>query len=152
MFFASWRNVSKSHGPHGQTSSRQNVILRYPRSIWTVSTAISLLSARHLLLVINFHFPWMLYCTQLGVATSFVTLSFFLDRTSGRTHDDGERFLTSILPRLRCGTLVMGVSMIFTALSTLCLLQATLWFYNLPTIVMLGVSSRMTFPNEIVPG
>lgn len=105
------------------------------RLLWTASALTSLLSARHLLVESNYHFPLFLFPAQLIVATTVILLQYPWRRKAQHTEDP--------LPwrsyMRRKPLMVMG-AMFFTSLSMVCMLQAILHSKNLPTLVMLTVS------------
>jgi hypothetical protein len=108
--------------------------LRHRRCIWTVSAAIALLTARHLLVELNFHYPLLLYLAQLVVAT-IVTM---IQHSWPRKHRDvGREGIENSC--IRPGTLLGIGAMSFSALSMVCMLQAVMHSKNLPTLVMLTV-------------
>jgi hypothetical protein len=108
--------------------------LRHRQCIWTVSAAIALLSARHLLVELNFHYPLLLYLAQLVVAT-IITM---IQHSWPRKHPDvGREEIAN--SSTRPATLLGIGAMSFSALSMVCMLQAIMHSKNLPTLVMLTV-------------
>jgi hypothetical protein len=103
--------------------------------LWVVFASTSLLSARHILVESNFHYPVLVYLAQLFMTTIVVTIQIPW-RDKARRHSSGRPSPR----RIRRGTLLALGAVSFTALSMLCMLQAILHFTNLPTLVMLVVS------------
>jgi nicotinamide riboside transporter PnuC len=104
------------------------------RLIWTLSSLISLISARQLLVESNFHYPILLYLAQLFAAT-IVAISQYSWHRSSQDADDN----VSWRECLRRGWLMTIGATCFTALSMACMLQAILHNQNLPTLIMLTV-------------
>lgn len=105
------------------------------RLLWTTSALTSLLSARHLLVKSNYHFPLFLFPAQLIVATTVTLLQCPWRRKAQHAEDS--------LPwsnYMRRESLMVIGAMCFTSLSMVCMLQAILHSKNLPTLVMLTVS------------
>ena len=103
------------------------------RFIWVICASISMLSARHILVEENIHYPLQLYFNQLAVIGLMALRSCFGWRDiqkSFRGSSQSWRFMTR-------GTVLITASMCFMSLSTICTLQAILHFHNLPTLVMM---------------
>ena len=112
-----------------------NAVCVHRRFIWVVCASISLLSARYLLVEQNIHYPLQLYCNQLAI-TGFIALRPCL----------GWRYIQKVFRgksqpwrSITRGTVLITASVCFTSLSTICILEATLHFHNLPTLVMMTV-------------
>lgn len=103
--------------------------------IWVVCASISLLSARHLLVERNMHYPLQLYFNQL-VFTAILVWRPRLTWRYVKKLSQGEPQLWRLMTK---GTALLTASVCFTSLSTICILQATLHFYNLPVLAMITV-------------
>jgi peptidoglycan/LPS O-acetylase OafA/YrhL len=126
--------------PHTETACDPrhalcNIVHNHRRLIWVICASISLLSARHLLVEQNIHYPLQLYFNQLIVA-GLITLWPYR-----RWQDTRELFRKRSQSRrpITWGTVLLAVSMCFMSLSIICTLQAILHFQNLPTLVMMTV-------------
>lgn len=119
-------------GPRSVTCSAIRV---HKPFIWVICASISLLSARHLLVEQNIHYPLQLYFNQLAV-TAIMALRPRLGWRYVQKLFRGESQLCRSMTR---GTALLVASVCSTSLSTICILQATLHFYNLPTLVMISV-------------
>ncbi|KAL6712038.1 hypothetical protein ACN47E_003081 [Coniothyrium glycines] len=110
----------------------RSAIRVYKPYAWVFCASVSLLSARHLLVEQNIHYPLQLYFTQLAVfAIMKLRFPSVWQYTQKLLH--GDLHLSISMTR---GTTLLVASMCFTSLSTICFLQATLHFHNLPTLVM----------------
>lgn len=112
-----------------------DTVRAYKRFLWVVCASISMLSARHILVEQNIHYPLQLYFNQLAVIGLMALRSCFgwRDiRNLSRENPQPWRLMTR-------GTVLLTASMCFTSLSTICTLQAILHFHNLPTVVMMIV-------------
>jgi hypothetical protein len=107
----------------------------YKPLIWVVCASISLLSARHLLVERNMHYPLQLYFNQLF----FTAILAWRPRLAWRCVQRLSRGESQLWTSMTKGTALLIASMCFTSLSTICLLQATLHFYNLPILAMITV-------------
>ncbi|KAF1924465.1 uncharacterized protein M421DRAFT_72346 [Didymella exigua CBS 183.55] len=115
------------------TSTSSSIFVVHRRLVWLVCTSISLLSARHLLVEQNLHYPLQLYFGQL-VITAFVALQpcWTWPETQEPFRERPESRSSATW-----GTILFLTSMCLTALSTICALQAILHFQNLPTLIMM---------------
>jgi hypothetical protein len=113
----------------------RNALRVYKRLAWIISACISLLSARHLLVEQNLHYPLQLYFSQL-IVTALIALRPYWIR-----HDNQGPFRERPKPRgsQARGTVLIATSTCLMWLSTICALQAILHFQNLPTLVMMTV-------------
>lgn len=102
---------------------------------WVICASISLLSARHLLVERNMHYPLQLYFNQL-IATAILAWRPRLAWRCVRSPCLGRPQLSRLMTR---GTTLLVASVCCTSLSTICMLQATLHFYNLPVLAMITV-------------
>ncbi|KAF2020563.1 hypothetical protein BU24DRAFT_416233 [Aaosphaeria arxii CBS 175.79] len=105
----------------------------YKPFVWVFCASISLLSARHLLVEQNIHYPLQLYFNQLAV-TAIILFRPRLGWQYVQKLSRGDLQLWNSMTR---GTSLLFTSMCFTSLSTICMLQAILHFYNLPTLAMI---------------
>lgn len=103
--------------------------------LWAVCACISLLSARHLAVERNIHYPQRLYFNQLAVAGLMA-----LRPCLGWGHIQ-RPFRRKLRPwrSMTKGTALIATSVCFMYVSTICFLQAVLHFYNLPVLVMITV-------------
>jgi len=112
-----------------------NALHVHRRLVWIFCASTSLLSARHLLVEQNIHYPLQLYFAQLAV-TGLIALRPYLrwqdTQDPFRERSQSER-------RMTWGTALIAASTCFTSLSTICALQAILHFQNFPTLVMMTV-------------
>lgn len=123
---------------HVMCASQLSASIRVYRSFaWIFSASISLLSARHLLVEQNLHYPLQLYFNQLAVTAIISLLPCLEWQRILRLfrEDSGFKHCTTK------GTALLVASMCCTCLSTICFLQAALHFYNLPTLAMSTVRS-----------
>jgi hypothetical protein len=104
------------------------------RLIWTLSSLISLISARQLLVESNFHYPILLYLAQLLAATIVAVTQHSWCRHPQDADDE-----TSWRICVRRGWFMTIGGSCFTAISMACILQAILHNQNLPTLMMLIV-------------
>lgn len=126
--------------PHTETTCGPrhaifNTVRGRQHLIWIICASISLLSARHLLVEQNIHYPLQLYFNQLVVA-GLITLWPYR-----RWQDTWELFREGSQSRrpITWGTILLAASMSFMSLSIICTLQAILHFQNLPTFFMMTV-------------
>lgn len=104
------------------------------RVVWVFSAIASLLSARYILVELNFHYPLLLYLAQISVAA--VVSSFYHPQLVDIQDADTE---VSVESSSRRGSLMAVCAMCMSALSNFLLLQAILRNDNLPTLAMLVV-------------
>lgn len=107
----------------------------YKRFIWVICASISLISARHLLVEQNIHYPLQLYFGHIAVAGFIASRPFWTWEDTPkllRARPQPSRFINR-------GTVLVTASMCFASLSTICTLQAVLHVQNLPTLVMMIV-------------
>lgn len=119
-------------------------ILVLKRILWLICATMSLLSARHLLVERNFHYPLQLYFIQLAVASLFAIPSCWTRqaiRQPFRESLEAPRFLT-----LETGLHLISTCIV--SLSTICVLQAILHFQNLPTLIMMTVRLHRSIVTE----
>jgi hypothetical protein len=122
----------RTHGPRYVMCNAMRVHRRF---IWVIFASISLLSARHLLVEQNIHFPLQLYFNQLGVAGLIALWPCFRWQDTQKLFHGWSR---PWRPMTR-GTILIIASMCISSLSTICTLQAILHFHNLPTLIMMTV-------------
>jgi hypothetical protein len=105
------------------------------RVAWLACASIALLSARHLLVEQNLHYPLQLYFAQLAVS-ALVAL-----RPCWTRQDVQEPFRERPEPRGSAtrGMVLLVTSMCLMSVSTICALQAILHVQNLPTLIMMTV-------------
>lgn len=116
--------------------------------MWMVCVSASLLSTRHLLVERNMHYPQRLYFNQLAVTSLLALRPFF---GWGIIQRPFRRKLRPWRSRNR-GTTLITASVCFMYLSTMCLLQAILHFYNLPVLAMITVRLHTHIHlDELVP-
>lgn len=116
----------------GRLSTLRRHTQQYSRPIWTISAINALLSARHLLVEANFHYPVVIYIAQIVVAAVVVGIHHAV------TLRDAQAKSWRSLGKPGA---VLGMSaMCCAAFSMMCMLQALLHYKNLPALVMLAVS------------
>ena len=124
------------HGsPRGLLQIIHDTIQGHQQPIWLLFAAVSLLSARHLLIEKNVHYPVQLYLHQI-VATAIIALVLHLRQRRTHVAKNHESWAMPSAGE----TLPVASAHSFAAMSIFCTLQATLHFTNLPTLVMLTVS------------
>lgn len=128
----------EEHSVHPVTATRTTMQM-YSRCLWIVSVSISLLSARYLLVELNFHYPLLLFCAQLGMTTCFAAANSLL-RWSRQHNNQSTVNTTPSRKRSIRGILLSSTAVCFDAFSMVGLSQAALHYYNLSTLVMLFVS------------
>lgn len=112
-----------------------NAILHHRRFLWVVCASIALLSARHLLVEQNIHYPLQLYFNHLAV-TGLLALRPYWTWKSNQKLFCARPQLSRLVTR---GTVLLAASTGVTALSTICTFQAVLHVQNQPTLVMMIV-------------
>ena len=105
------------------------------RSVWVICASITLLSARHLLVEQNIHYPLQLYLNHVA-ALGVVAL-----RQYWKTWPVQPREGPVLSKPTARGTVLTTAAFCFSSLSTICTLQACLHVQNLPTLAMAVVSS-----------
>ncbi len=103
--------------------------------VWVICATVSLLSARHLLVERNMHYPLQLYFNQLFLTAVFA----WRPRQAWRRVQKLRRGESQLWRLMMRGIALLTASVCFTSLSTICILQATLHFYNLPVLAMITV-------------
>jgi hypothetical protein len=119
----------------GRHNATYDAARMWKHVFWVVCACISLLSARHLLVERNIHYPQRLYFNQLAVTCLLALRPCF---GWGYIQRPFRRKLRPWRSMTR-GTALAAVSVCFTYISAICLLQAALHFYNLPVLVMITV-------------
>jgi len=104
------------------------------RWAWTACAAVSLLSTKYLLVDLNVHYPLHLHLIQLA-ATTLLTVQQLLPQELQLSSLDRGSY-----PAAGGWMILIGVTSLMAA-SMILNLQAVLHFQNLPTLVMLSVSS-----------
>ncbi|KAF2448048.1 hypothetical protein P171DRAFT_237000 [Karstenula rhodostoma CBS 690.94] len=109
-----------------------NAVRVHRRFIWVICAGISLLSARHLLVEQNIHYPLQLYFNHI-VIVGFIALR------SSKWQGTQRLFRERSQPwwPMTRGSILLTASLCFASLSTICTLQAILHVQNPPTLVMM---------------
>jgi hypothetical protein len=135
------------HGPVNPSSAR-NGATSFPtpaspsafpihgRLAWLVCASIAVLSARHLLVERNLHYPLQLYFAQLAVSALFALRPFWSRKDAQASFRERPEARASATR----GVVLLLTAMCLGSLSTVCALQAILHVTNLPTLILMTVS------------
>lgn len=121
--------IYRGESPTGPHYVLFNTIRVHRRFLWIICASISLLSARHLLVEQNIHYPLQLYFNYIAI-----TGLHWIWQTQRLVGEKPQPWRP-----LTRETALLTASMCLASLSTLCTLQAILHVQNLPTLVMMVV-------------
>jgi hypothetical protein len=105
------------------------------RLAWLVCASIAVLSARHLLVERNLHYPLQLYFAQLAVSALFALRPFWSRKDAQPSFRERPEARASATR----GVVLLVTAMGLGSVATICALQAILHVTNLPTLILMTV-------------